>query len=255
MALARSWSSGLWLAQAECMAAAARCTPCCGAATWPLHLQRPGSRAAAPGRRAASVAKTAKSVKQRGNARLPVASGDEVADLLDAGELVLQAPACQQLWRMAQPTNRNVCAKHLYKHAALCCRRRSPADAQRRQPRARAVRHGRLHARHGRPHGHQCVCPVGCAFLRNSSAVRIGPSGARSCHSADVTAPFARATFVQLKWVNMLCRMTISRRRTFRWARAQGSAGARSPQRTSTMMTTATAGRSAVASEANFTSP
>jgi hypothetical protein len=32
------------------------------------------------------VAKTGKSIKQRGGARLPVANGDEVADLLDAGE-------------------------------------------------------------------------------------------------------------------------------------------------------------------------
>jgi hypothetical protein len=35
------------------------------------------------------VAKTGKSIKQRGSARLPVASGDGVADLLDAGEPLL----------------------------------------------------------------------------------------------------------------------------------------------------------------------
>jgi hypothetical protein len=61
--------------------------------TQPSRLQRPASRAAGPGRRAASVAKTGKSFKQRGGARLPAANGDEVADLLDAGELVLQTPA------------------------------------------------------------------------------------------------------------------------------------------------------------------
>lgn len=42
-------------------------------------------RTAGVGRGAASVARSAKSVQRRGGARLPLAAGDEVADLLDAG--------------------------------------------------------------------------------------------------------------------------------------------------------------------------
>lgn len=64
-----------------------------------LVLQNaPSRRTAGAGRGAASVARSTKLTKQRGGARLPVAAGDEVADLLDAGDLLRHTsqPQCRR---------------------------------------------------------------------------------------------------------------------------------------------------------------
>ena len=80
------------------------------------------------------MAKTGKSIKQRGGARLPVASGDEVADLLDAGEPPLHFYLLADgSGRWQSPTGVSG-LRGLSEHTEPCRRRRSPADAQRRQP-------------------------------------------------------------------------------------------------------------------------